>query len=468
MSEKRALTSTSAERGRRRRRIVSGLRRVTRLWGFLGFVILVLVLARDVILPFAFALLVSHILAPVVRRMSNRADGSRIMPRWVAIIACYIVFLAVVALAVTALLPRFTQDVTRLARTMPELYGTVNDEWAPKLATWVEERFPVERPAVPTTEPVTPGESVFLPPDTTFVLTPLPDGRTAVELPPGGLSIMPRHDGGFDVRSDKPPTESVDLEDRIRLWTSQRIQGLQSRVDDLVRIGQTVVTGLARGIFTFFLVLMVAAFIMLDLEKLNAFGRSLIPVAFRDDYDIIVDGINRGLSGVIRGQLIICVVNGVLTYIGLVIFRVDYALILAMVAAVLSVIPIFGSIVSTIPIVLVALISGEAGLDIARGVAALLWIIGIHLLEGNILNPKIMGSAARIHPLLVIFALIVGEHYYGLVGAILAVPVMSMIQVLFLYLRKKAWADEGDATKIDPATQEPPPDTRGPTAPAAT
>ncbi len=288
-----------------------------------------------------------------------------------------------------------------------------------------------------------------------------------MELPPGGLAIMPRHDGGFDVRSDKPPTESVDLEDRIRLWTSQRIQGLQSRVDDLVRIGQTIVTGLARGIFTFFLVLMVAAFIMLDLEKLNAFGRSLIPVVYRNDYDIIVDGINRGLTGVIRGQLIICMVNGVLTYIGLMIFRVDYPLILAMVAAILSVIPIFGSIVLTIPIVLVALISGESGLDIARGVAALLWIVGIHLLEGNILNPKIMGTAARIHPLLVIFALIVGEHYYGLVGAILAVPVMSMIQVLFMYLRKKAWADERDTTKIDPATQEPVPDTRGPTAPAA-
>lgn len=465
MSEKRATTTDPV---RRRRRIVSGLRRMTRLWGFLGFVILVLVLARDVILPFAFALLVSHILAPVVRRMSNRADGSRIMPRWVAIILCYIVFLAVVSLGVTALLPRFTQDVTRLARTMPELYGTVNDEWAPKLAHWVEERFPAEtRPVVPPVAPVTPGESVFLPPDTTFVLTPLPDGRTAVELPPGGLAIMPRHDGGFDVRSDKPPTESVDLEDRIRLWTSQRIQGLQSRVDDLVRIGQTIVTGLARGIFTFFLVLMVAAFIMLDLEKLNAFGRSLIPVVYRDDYDIIVAGINRGLTGVIRGQLIICMVNGVLTYIGLMIFRVDYPLILAMVAAVLSVIPIFGSIVSTIPIVLVALISGESGLDIARGVAALLWIVGIHLLEGNILNPKIMGTAARIHPLLVIFALIVGEHYYGLVGAILAVPVMSMIQVLFMYLRTKAWADDRDTTKIDPASQESAPDTRGPTAPAA-
>jgi predicted PurR-regulated permease PerM len=453
MSENRATTNTS-EPARRRRRLVSSLRRMARLWGFLGFVILVMVLARGVLLPFAFALLLAHVMAPVVRRVAHRPDGRLRMPRWVAIIGCYLVFLGLLSAALVTLLPRFTNELTRMASALPELYSTVNDEWAPELATWIEERFPVQE-HVPSPKPAAPPQSVFLPPDTAFVLTTLPDGRTSVELPPGGLALLPRHDGGFDVRADKPPTETVEIEDRIRLWTSKRLESLQSRVDDLVRFGQTLVVGLARGIFSFFLVLMVAAFMLLDLEKLNGFGRSLIPLVYRDDYDLILQGINRGLAGVIRGQLIICLVNGVLTYIGLMIFQVDYALILALVAAVLSVIPIFGSITSTIPIVIVALLSGEDGLDIARGLASLAWIIGIHLLEGNVLNPKIMGTSARIHPLLVIFALIVGEHYYGLVGAILAVPVTSMIQVLFVYLREKTWADDRDLTKIDPAAQGP-------------
>lgn len=455
MSDHRAPTNAPSDPARRRRRLVTSLRRMVRLWGFLGFVILVLVLARGVILPFVFALLVAHILAPVVRRMAHRPDGSLRMPRWVAVIICYIAFLGVLSGAMVTMLPRFTAELTRMAGELPALYTSINEEWAPTVAGWVEERFPAaSRPRSPA-HPVPPGQSDFLPPDTSVVLTPLPDGRTAVELPPGGLALVPRHDGGFDVRSDKPPTETVDLTDRLRLWTRERLQGLQSRVDDLVRMGQGLVVSFTRGIFSFFLVLMVAAFILLDLEKVNGFGRSLIPLVYRDDYDRIVQGINRGLTGVIRGQLIICLVNGVLTYVGLVIFNVDYALILAMVAAVLSIIPIFGSIVSTIPIVLVALLSDEGGVDIARGLAALAWIIGIHLLEANMLNPKIMGTSARIHPLLVIFALIVGEHYYGLVGAILAVPVMSMIQVLFVYLRKKSLADEQDPTKIDPAMQGP-------------
>jgi predicted PurR-regulated permease PerM len=225
---------------------------------------------------------------------------------------------------------------------------------------------------------------------------------------------------------------------------------LETHIGGVFRFGQAVITSLIRGVFTFFLVLMIAAFILLDLEKIHAFARGLVPTVYRDDYDVIVAGIDRGLSGVIRGQLMICLVNGVLTYIGLVIFEVKYSLILAVVAAVLSLIPIFGSILSTIPIVVAALVSSEAGVDLAKAVLILAWIVGIHLLEANLLNPKIIGTAARIHPVLVIFALVVGEHSYGLTGALLAVPVASIVQVLFIFFRNKAWRDP-------PPREEPPP-----------
>ena len=152
----------------------------------------------------------------------------------------------------------------------------------------------------------------------------------------------------------------------------------------------------------------------------------------------------------IRGQLVICLINGVLTYIGLMVFDVKYELILAVVAAVMSLIPIFGSILSTVPIVLAALVSADVGIDIARAIFITLWIIGIHFIEANILNPKIIGTAAKIHPVLVIFALVLGEHSYGLVGALLAVPVASIVQVLFLYFRKKAWRGEPSGVAAAP------------------
>jgi predicted PurR-regulated permease PerM len=160
---------------------------------------------------------------------------------------------------------------------------------------------------------------------------------------------------------------------------------------------------------------------------------------------VVVAGIDRGLSGVIRGQIIICLLNGVLTYIGMLIFDVKYAIVLAVVATLLSLIPIFGTVLSSIPIVLAALVSADSGVDVMRGVFILGWILGIHFLEANFFNPKILGTAARIHPVLVIFALLAGEHTYGLTGALLAVPVASVIQVLFIFFRDKAWRVDATA-----------------------
>ena len=66
------------------------------------------------------------------------------------------------------------------------------------------------------------------------------------------------------------------------------------------------------------------------------------------------------------------------------------------------------------------------------------WIVGIHFLEANLFNPKIVGTAARIHPVVVVFALLVGEQTGGLIGAVIAVPIASMVQGLFLFFRRRA------------------------------
>ena len=66
------------------------------------------------------------------------------------------------------------------------------------------------------------------------------------------------------------------------------------------------------------------------------------------------------------------------------------------------------------------------------------WIGFIHLIEGNYLNPKIIGGAAHIHPVIVVFALLAGESVYGLTGALFAVPVASMIQTVFVFARRRA------------------------------
>ncbi|MCP4449003.1 MAG: AI-2E family transporter [Myxococcales bacterium] len=416
--------------------------RTAKLWGFLGFCILVLVLARAVVLPFIFATLLAYILTPVVRRLAHRKRGGKRMPEGAAVLICYFALIGAIAAFMFLLLPRLSKDVARIGREAPGLYTKLNNQWAPQAANWLETRFPSLKSAAPLAPEDAVVADVPLPPGTQFVVTPLPDGRLAVQLQETGLEVSPSVGGGFTLTPRSKVPEAQSLENKLRTWAKSMLGGMQGQLGDVFRAGQRFVAAIINSIFKFFLVLMIAAFIMLDLPKIHSFVRGLFPSRYRDDYDIIVAGIDRGLSGVIRGQLMICLVNGVFTYIGLVIFSINYALILAVVAAVLSLIPIFGSILSSIPMVLVALVSGEEGLDFARAVFILAWIVGIHFVEANLLNPKIIGTAAKIHPVLVIFALVLGEHSFGLTGALLAVPTASIIQVLFLFFRRKAWKVE--------------------------
>jgi len=170
---------------------------------------------------------------------------------------------------------------------------------------------------------------------------------------------------------------------------------------------------------------------MLTHEKILGFFRELWSPASRDSFDRFLRRLDRGLSGVVRGQLLICLVNGVLSAIGFWLFNLKYWPIMAVLAGVMSLIPIFGSILSSIPAVAIGLTQG-----VGTAVGVLVWIVGIHQIEANFLNPKIIGDSAKIHPVLVVFSLLVGEHFFQLPGALFAVPCLSVAQTIFLHFRE--------------------------------
>jgi len=126
------------------------------------------------------------------------------------------------------------------------------------------------------------------------------------------------------------------------------------------------------------------------------------------------------------------------------------------IAGIMSAIPIFGTLLSSIPIVLLAVFTNEGGFDLVRGLAILAWIVGVHLTESTLFSPKIMGASAKMHPVLVIFALIAGAETYGVVGAVLAVPFASIIQTLFLFFRARAHRiDAAASTSLAPIARPP-------------
>ena len=214
---------------------------------------------------------------------------------------------------------------------------------------------------------------------------------------------------------------------------------LKKNAMEILSVGRAIVAYASRGIFLLFMTLMVAGYLMYTREAVIDFFRGLVPLRSRLSFDRLLFRMERGLSGVVRGQLLICLINGILSAIGFRLFDLKYWPVLALVAAVGSLIPIFGSILSTVPAVLIGLTQ-----DFWTALWAVLWVLGIHQLEANFLNPKIIGTAAKIHPCIVVFVLLVGEHFFGLWGALLAVPAWSLTQSLFLHWRSLVVVDAVD------------------------
>ncbi len=440
-------------------RTFAWLRQFAKLWGFALFCVFIVYIFREVVLPFLFAILVAYILAPLVDRASRHKIGNRPFPRAAAVIILYVNILAVLVLFISYFVPKLSGDFARLFREAPQLFAKVNKDWLPRAGAWIDDNFGAEATGEPGDE--TPDHNEQQGPRS-IVLEPMPDGRYRLDLEAFSFEVTPAEAGKFIVappaRMEGEGGGGGKWERAIKQWLSQRLKSTEGESRRALEYGQKFVAGIVGGIARLFLVLMVAAFILVDLDRIQGFLRSLVPDRYRGDYDRIVTGIDRGLSGVIRGQLLICLINGLLTYFGLLVFKVKYAPLLGAIAAVMSLIPIFGSILSSIPIVVVALIS-SATLDIKKGLFVLGWIILIHLLEANFLNPKIMGNAAKIHPVLVVFALIAGEHGYGLVGALFAVPVASIIQTIFVYYwrRPRIAAAALGPTPTPPSDPTPPP-----------
>src|SRR6185295_4730706 len=151
---------------------------------------------------------------------------------------------------------------------------------------------------------------------------------------------------------------AVSPAEALRTAVERMVSTGQSHAGSLLASLQNVVRAIVSGVFTFSMTLMVSAYLLYTRDKVLAFFRGLVPAGARDGYDALLTRVDRGLSGVVRGQVIICLVNGVLSAIGFSLLHVPYWPVLAIVATVLSIIPIFGSILSSIPAVALALHNG--------------------------------------------------------------------------------------------------------------
>jgi predicted PurR-regulated permease PerM len=386
-----------------------------------------LVCVREVLLPFILALIIAYVLAPLVERVERWR-----VPRAAAILIVYAITLGSIYLSIAAIAPRIYLETAKFMRDAPSLADKLSGQYGPQLEQWVEGFRARSRPKKAAEEPAA------------LSVVNKPDG--SIDLRVGsGVEVVQQGPGHWRVGSGAPKTEKFKVSDLTTRAMNEAVGYVQRNALELLAVGKAVIGAIARSIFLLFMTLMVAGYIMGTRENIIGFFRSLLPVRSRVGFDRLLWRVDRGMSGVVRGQLLICGVNGVLSAIGFAMFDLKYWPILAIVAAVMSIIPIFGSILSSIPAVMIGLTQ-----DFWTALWVLLWIVGIHQVEANLLNPKIIGVAAKIHPVLVVLALIIGEHYFGLWGALLAVPALSLLQSIFNHFRFETMPDAPPDSLLPP------------------
>lgn len=377
-------------------------------------------------LPFVLAALIAYVLTPLVAAVERQR-----VSRPIAVVIVYAVVLGSVTGLINGIAPRIALEFRNLRGELPALGAEARERWVPAIAERLRTvgLAPVQPPLDETSEPGS---------GSAFVARPLPDGTIAIDVGAGVSVNETKHGWIVEPTRDKKD-EPFDPNKLVADAVGKTFAYAQHNSLEVARAVRDLVAGVSRVVFIFFITLMLAAYLMFTRERIIDFFRSLVRPSARGSFDALLVRVDEGLSGVVRGQLLICLINGVLSAIGFAIVGLKYWPVMALLAAVFSLIPIFGSIASAIPAVAIGLTQG-----LGTATFVLLWIIGIHQLEGNLLNPKIMGDSAKIHPVLVIFALLVGEHFFQVVGALLAVPAMSIAQSLFLHIHRAVIADDPD------------------------
>lgn len=191
---------------------------------------------------------------------------------------------------------------------------------------------------------------------------------------------------------------------------------------NLVPLAASVLDGVVRGI----LVGVLSVYLMVDGPRVVRWLRNNSPLGQRPRMNFFVDTLDRVVGGYVRGQLLLCTLIGVLVGIGMWIFHVPYAAFLGVLAFVLEFVPIVGVFISGAVCVVLAF-SAQGWLT---AVLVLGYFVVVHIIEGDVVGPRVMGRAVGLHPAIGILALFAGSEVFGIWGALFAAPVAGVIQAL--------------------------------------
>ena len=203
--------------------------------------------------------------------------------------------------------------------------------------------------------------------------------------------------------------------------TTNSLSGIVNTITSILSSGAIVALGI-----------MIGFYFSLDFDKITNRVNSWIPRKHKKETERVLDELNSMARGYVSGTLFTSLAVAFFTFIGLIISGISSPLLFAIFCGITNIIPYFGPYIGGIPTVLV-------GFSISPmcGIICAITIVLVQLIDGNIVNPIVVGKATDIHPITIVIGLLVFEHYFGIVGMILATPIIGAAKILFNFFNEK-------------------------------
>ncbi|HCX64542.1 MAG TPA: AI-2E family transporter [Eubacteriaceae bacterium] len=237
-------------------------------------------------------------------------------------------------------------------------------------------------------------------------------------------------------------------EDEIWIFSIEELQGRLASAAQIgfEQIGENL-SGWVSTITNFGTILVlipiVSFFLLKDDEVFYQNLMKVLPKKHKETTKELAKEIDNTLSVYITGQMIVAFFLGIVTYIGYLIIGLPNALILAIFSMITSIIPFIGPAIGVLPAILIGFT-----VDLFMVVKVFIVLAVSQQLEGNLIRPNVMGSRLRIHPLVIIFIILIAILLYGFIGAFIAIPVYAVIRVLVKHFWEKRREREEEETSL--------------------
>jgi predicted PurR-regulated permease PerM len=239
---------------------------------------------------------------------------------------------------------------------------------------------------------------------------------------------------GVQTSSDELSTQ---IQTQLTGFLQNGVESINGLLQRLARDGPSVLLSGATNVLSTtaqaFLILLTSAYFLYDYPRFTANFKRFVPVRWRTLYEDLTAKADVAVGGYLRGQLLITLIIGILIFIGLSIVGVPFALAISFLAALFNLVPYLGPIVGMVP----AVILGFTVSPLTALFAVVVFIVA-NQIEGNLLGPYILSKSTNLHPVTVLLAILIGAGLFGLLGALLAVPVAALLKVVLEeYLLKR-------------------------------